>query len=357
MKTQKHIQTALALLALAFNPSFVTPAAALTTFNATTDFSSVNGNPNGVWSYGWMPVDFSSFNLYTNSGNTDVRIGWLGWASDLSPQVLFNPSVQESYGVPPGWLSMHPGPETQPSVIRWTAPANGHVNVAGQFLPGDSGIMQVAVRLNNQSWWSAADSGSYDLQTGVVAGDTIDFTVYGGFTGGNTPVSAVVSYNALPLQIKVQPQPHIGYWGKSVTFSVTAAGGTPPYTHKWLKNSVPISGATGAQLVLSDLKDTDAGGYTVTVTDADNNSLTSQPAATLTVLPDVSIATYAGLTIRGGVGQTFGIQATTDMTASTWIGVANVTLTQPAQVWYDSQSTAQQPRRFYRVVAGPISIP
>ena len=75
-------------------------------------------------------------------------------------------------------------------------------------------------------------------------------------------------------------------------------------------------------------------------------------------LPGVSIATYAGLTIDGAVGQTYGIQATTDLSnANGWAGVANVTLTQPTQIWYDSQSTAQQPKRFYRVVAGPISIP
>ncbi|MCX6880834.1 MAG: immunoglobulin domain-containing protein [Verrucomicrobia bacterium] len=160
------------------------------------------------------------------------------------------------------------------------------------------------------------------------------------------------------VRIVSQPQSQVGYWGKSVTLSVTATGGTPPYTYQWLKDGNPVSGATDAELVLSDLQDTDAGAYTVTVTDAANNSVTSQTPAMLTVNPaGVSIATCARLTIDGMVGQTYGIQVSTNLNAGSWTGAANVTLTQPIQNWYDSQSTAQQPKRFYRVVPGPISIP
>lgn len=31
-------------------------------FDATDSFTALNGNPNGAWSYGWMPTDFSQFN-------------------------------------------------------------------------------------------------------------------------------------------------------------------------------------------------------------------------------------------------------------------------------------------------------
>lgn len=71
----------------------------------------------------------------------------------------------------------------------------------------------------------------------------------------------------------------------------------------------------------------------------------------------VEIGTYAGVKVTGSVGYTYGIQASTTMEAESWVGVGNVTLTSATQIWYDSQSTAQQPKRFYRVVAGPISIP
>jgi hypothetical protein len=90
------------------------------------------------------------------------------------------------------------------------------------------------------------------------------------------------------------------------------------------------------------------------------NNWIANAAAILPVIspPSATIATYAGVTIEGGIGATYGIQATTDLSESNgWIGVANVTLSQPKQIWYDSQSTTQLQKRFYRVVVGPISIP
>jgi hypothetical protein len=158
------------------------------TYTAVNDFSTENGNPNGVWSYGWMPTDFSSFNLYTNYNSFQ----WYGWGSDNSPCIWINTGGL-SYGVPTGWLSLHPGNGNQPSVLRWTAPVAGNVTVTGEFLAGDGGTMQVAVRLDNQPWWQATDSGSFDLITNVASGTTIDFAVYGGYGFGNTPISATIS--------------------------------------------------------------------------------------------------------------------------------------------------------------------
>jgi hypothetical protein len=79
-------------------------------------------------------------------------------------------------------------------------------------------------------------------------------------------------------------------------------------------------------------------------------SLPPAPPAYVSVNP-------AGVTIAGVVGYTYGIQATTDLSTTTsWAGVANVTLSVPTQVWYDSQP-ATRSQRFYRVLPGPISIP
>jgi hypothetical protein len=79
-------------------------------------------------------------------------------------------------------------------VLRWTAPVAGSVHVTGQFLAGDSGIMTVAVRHNSQEVWKATNSGSFDLNIKISAGDNVDFAVYGGYGYGNTPISATISY-------------------------------------------------------------------------------------------------------------------------------------------------------------------
>lgn len=74
--------------------------------------------------------------------------------------------------------------------------------------------------------------------------------------------------------------------------------------------------------------------------------------------PSVEIATYAGIAVTGAVGYTYGIEATTTPeNAASWIGVGNVLLTTPTQIWYDSRSTVQQPKRFYRAVAGAVTVP
>ena len=71
----------------------------------------------------------------------------------------------------------------------------------------------------------------------------------------------------------------------------------------------------------------------------------------------VSLALYAGITIEGVVGLTYGIQYSTDLSnTNSWHGMANVTLGAPTQLWFDIQP-ASQPQRYYRVVPGPITVP
>jgi hypothetical protein len=127
--------------------------------------------------------------------------------------------------------------------------------------------------------------------------------------------------------------------------------------YQWGKDGGQIPNATNSPLVLTNLQSTNAGVYTVAISDAVTNTVISQPA-TLTANPaGVAIALYAGVTIDGVVGQTYGIQSTTDLgNTNSWAGQTNLTLTVPTQLWYDTQPAAQA-QRYYRVVPGPISIP
>jgi len=155
--------------------------------------------------------------------------------------------------------------------------------------------------------------------------------------------------------ITSQPQSQIGYWGKSVTFTVTAVG-TESLSYQWQKDTVTIAGATQSSLVLTNLQITNAGAYSVVITGA-YGSVTSNPAI-LTMNPaGGSLALYAGVTIQGVVGLTYGIQYNTDLSDTNgWRGRVNVTLSTPTELWFDLQP-ANQAKRFYRVVPGPISIP
>jgi len=155
--------------------------------------------------------------------------------------------------------------------------------------------------------------------------------------------------------IQRQPQNQVGYWGKNVTFSVTAYGWLP-LTCQWRKDGTPIPGATNTSLVLTNLEIQDAGNYSVVVTNSYGSTTSSN--AHLTMNPaGVSLALYPGVTIDGVVGLTYGIQYTTDLSnTNSWQGAVNVTLSVPTMLWFDMQP-ANQPQRYYRVVPGPISIP
>ncbi len=100
----------------------------------------------------------------------------------------------------------------------------------------------------------------------------------------------------------------------------------------------------------------DAGYYSVVVTNDCGTNASSN--AYLTMNPaGVSLALYSGITIDGVVGLTYGIQYSTDLSnTNSWRGMVNVTLSTPIELWFDVQP-ANQPRRYYRVVPRPISIP
>lgn len=158
-------------------------------WNPTADFSTIKGNPNGVWSYGLMKEGFTEFTLY----NINTANGW----STLSgnPSIWKNTANTTIAGVPPSHISFHPGPKAEPSVLRWTTPkaVAGTVTIKGKFLPGDKGSMRVGVRKDGVELWNAVDHGEFDLQESVKPGTTIDFCVYGGYGWGNTPLEAQIT--------------------------------------------------------------------------------------------------------------------------------------------------------------------
>ncbi len=87
---------------------------------------------------------------------------------------------------------------------------------------------------------------------------------------------AVLSISGQPSSVSVAP-------GATANFSVTAAGGTAPYTYQWKRNGASISGATSSSYSLTNAQTSDSGAvFSVQVGDAAGGSVTSGNA-TLTV--------------------------------------------------------------------------
>ena len=109
-------------------------------------------------------------------------------------------------------------------------------------------------------------------------------------------------------EITVQPQDQIGILGEGVTFTVVATG-TTPLDYQWQHGSVSIAGATNSSLALTNLQSTDAGSYSVMVSNILGSVLSSE--ATLTMLGAVTITNQpAGSTNNAGDTVSFTVGAT-----------------------------------------------
>ncbi|QYM77870.1 immunoglobulin domain-containing protein [Horticoccus luteus] len=85
--------------------------------------------------------------------------------------------------------------------------------------------------------------------------------------------------------------------GHSVTFSVSASG-TAPFTYQWSKDGVAIAGATEATFTIASPTASDAGGYTVAVTNASGTAISA--AGTLTINPG---AYLSNLSVRAAMNE------------------------------------------------------
>ena len=151
------------------------PLASARVWDVTADFSDTV-NPAGAWSYGWEPSLRSPFSLYTVLERDLDRVDWLT-PNGTEPVLWKNLSNQTLYGIPPGWVCLHPGPSEEPSVARWTSPVAGVVSLEGLFGAGDQATLDAYIQKNGVTIWSALDFTtdqpfSFDVTVGV--GDTLD---------------------------------------------------------------------------------------------------------------------------------------------------------------------------------------
>ncbi len=93
------------------------------------------------------------------------------------------------------------------------------------------------------------------------------------------------SITAITPAAASKPDDQTAAIGNSATFTTTVSG-TEPITIQWLFNGNPIANATSASLTISNVKQADAGDYSVKVTNAGGTA--TSPAGKLTVFTSVS---------------------------------------------------------------------
>ena len=123
-----------------------------------------------------------------------------------------------------------------------------------------------------------------------------------------TSSGAVLTVN-VPPGITVQPKSAMLTLGQNDTLSITATG-TSPLSYQWYKNGTALLGAASSSYVLSNVQSSNAGTYTVIVSNGTLPNATSS-GAVLTVNVPPSITTQPkSNTVTAGKNDTLSVTAT-----------------------------------------------
>jgi hypothetical protein len=169
---------------------------------------------------------------------------------------------------------------------------------AGTNLPGATGA--TFTRASSAS----SDAGAYV----VVVGNT-----YGSVTSS---VVNVAINPAVPPSITSQPANRFVYPGGAAAFTV-AADGTTPFTYQWKHAGTNLPGATTSRLVITNCGASEAGAYTVGVTNVAGGVLSG--TATLTLSTPVA-GSFAELVITNGPLAYWRLSETSGTTAFDYAG-------------------------------------
>ena len=171
-----------------FSMSFfalISPVAKASTWDITTDYSSVN-NPNGVWEYGRkFTVESNAFDLmlFRWDSTGTVPSGGIGWY--MGNWGHGAPGMLDGNGTTVGPRLWAKDNSNGMAVVRWTSPQAGSYSVDALFTGADSrGVDNfVYVAVNDSMVFS--DRVSFNLDTAgysvgnisLQAGDHVDFMI------------------------------------------------------------------------------------------------------------------------------------------------------------------------------------
>lgn len=307
------------------------------TFDGTNEGARFNG-PTSV------AVD-SSGNVYVTdyNNNTIRKVTQAGVVTTLA-----------------GWAGMWGSADGTGSAALFFGPTGISVDNSGNLYVVDSGNQTLRkVTPSSGNWVVSTIAGSPGVSGSVngtgtgaefyyPAGVTVSSAgyVYIADSGNNT-----IRSQAIPPSILTQPQSLTALAGSTVGFSVSVYGSTP-LTYIWQYNGTNFA-PSGSTLLASN-----AGSYSVTVTNAVGQvtsvlatlTLTNSPTGAAGVFQSISVLNngIVQFNLSGTAGATYTLDVSTNLL--TWSNLVTFTMTNGA-VLYNDASATNYPDRFYKLVS------
>jgi hypothetical protein len=280
--------------------------------------------------------------LLTNTASTTLTLppgltfksSWVNGASTIGGVIYGTPTTAGSYPTTVWVVSPGNAQLSQSITITITgssvptAPAITGQPAATNVIAGKSASFTVTASGTAPLNYYWLKNGTALADGGNISGSataTLTLTNVGGADAANysvlvsNSVSTAASSNAaltvvLPPGINSQPAPQTQAVGGNATFSVTASG-SAPLNYFWLKNGAAIangakySGVNSSNLTVAALATTDAGNFSVTVSNLAGSVTSSNAALTVVSAPTIT-APPANVSVVAGAGASFTVTAT-----------------------------------------------
>jgi hypothetical protein len=226
------------------------------------------------------------------------------------------------------------------------------------FTVGAGGTANV----NYQWYFNGAQLGGDSKKSTITLGavgtnDAGDYTVVVHNNYGAVTSAVAVLSILLPPAITNQPQSQALAIGQTADFSVGVTGASP-LDYQWYFNGAILPGATNAIFTLTDIHATNAGSYTVVVTNLAGFATSAAAALTVTN-PAITLSPAVGsgpsLTASGFAfqiavppGATYVILASPDLI--NWTPIATNVAASATEAFSDASAT-NSPSQYYRVMS------
>ncbi len=142
-----------------------------------------------------------------------------------------------------------------------------------------------------------------DTGSNVYVAGNFDLDGNSRLVNGTVDVGAY-EYQNLPIFIITQPSNQTNTIGQSVSFKVLATG-SPQVNYQWQFNQTIIGGATNATLTLSNIQLSQAGNYSVILSNSLTNLVSSNASLTLNYPPPAMLSQPNNMTIFVGSSASF----------------------------------------------------